>query len=190
MALSPAEMDAAVLANLAQRTGKGLDHWLALLNGAPPLGKPAAAVAWLKAEHGLGHVTAQIIVRKWKERRDRDTESDPVESVLGVPGAAMLQRIFSALAADVPNLSLMPRKSYVGLGTPVQFAVAARPRKSEAILWLALIAQDARLPRLGPAQRLGGSDRFTLLLEVGSDSDIDTALVHLRAAARWNSPPT
>jgi hypothetical protein len=183
MALSPSEMDAAVLANLAQRTGKGLDHWIGLLESAPPFGKPAAAVAWLKAQHGLGHVTAQIIVRKWKEASNRETDADPVVTVLGERGAALLQRIFSALAADVPNLQLMPRKSYVGLGTPVQFAVAARPSKSEAVICFALIAQDARLAPLAPAPRLGGSDRFTLLLEVGSDSDIDTALAHLRAAA-------
>ena len=190
MALSPAEMDAAVLANLAQRTGKGLDHWMGLLDGAPPFAKPAAAVAWLKAEHGLGHVTAQINVRKWKERSHSETESDPIASALGERGAAMLHRIFSALAADVPDLQLLPRKSYVGLGTLVQFAVAARPRKSEAILWLALTAQDSRLLKLAPAPRLGGSDRFTLLLEVGSDSDIKTALAHLRAAAARNSFPT
>ena len=88
MALTPAEMDAAVLANLAARTGKDIDHWIGVLEGAPPFSRPAAAVAWLKVEHGLGHVTAQIIVRKWKDKGRSDPEEDPVAAVLGERGGA------------------------------------------------------------------------------------------------------
>jgi hypothetical protein len=183
MALSPAEMDAAVLANLEARTGKGLDHWTALLDGAPAFAKPAAAVAWLKAEHGLGHVTAQIIVRKWRARDLPDPGGDPVDTALEGAGSAVFRRIATALAADVPNQRIMPRKSYVGLGTPVQFAVAARPKTPGAVLWLALVAQDGSLPPLPPAPRLGGSDRFKLLFEIRSEADERTALAHLRAAA-------
>ena len=183
MALSPAEMDAAVLANLARRTGRDLDHWIGLLDSAPSLDKPAAAVAWLKAEHGLGHVTAQISVRTWKDRGRRAPDEDPVEAVLGEAGAAMLRRILPVRAQDVPDARLMPRKRYVGIGTPVQFAVAARPTRSGAVLWLALTGQDVRLAPLAPAPRLGGSDLIGLLLEIGSEADIETALAHLRAAA-------
>ena len=183
MALSPAEMDAAVLANLAERTGKNFDYWLGLLDSAPPFEKPSFAVAWLKAEHDLGHVTCQIIVRKWKERDRRDPECDPVVAALGEPGAAMLRRIFAILILDVPNARLMPRKTYVGIGIPVQFAVASRPKTSKAVLWLGLTGQDARFAPLAPAPVLGGSDRFKLLMEIGSEADIDTSLIHLRAAA-------
>jgi hypothetical protein len=183
MALTPAEMDAAVLANLAARTGKDIDHWIGVLEGAPPFSRPAAAVAWLKVEHGLGHVTAQIIVRKWKDKGRSDPEEDPVAAVLGERGGALFQRIFSALSTDVPNLQIMPRKSYVGLGTPTQFAVAARPKSSVTLLCLGLVAQDKTLAPLPQAPRLGGSDRFKLLLEISTDADIETALVHLRAAA-------
>ena len=183
MALSPAEMDAAVLANLKAKTGMDLDHWMGLLDSAPTFSKPAAAVAWLKAEHDLGHVTAQIIVRKWRDRGRGEPEGDPVETVLGGPGGAMFRRIATALAADVPNLQIMPRKSYVGLGKAVQFAVATRPRTPGAVLWLGLVAQDGSLAALPTAPRLGGSDRFKLLLEIGTEADIETALTHLRAAA-------
>ena len=183
MALTPAEMDAAVLANLAAKTGRDISHWIGLLESAPPFATPAEAVAWLKVEHGLGHVTAQIIVRKWKHRRRADPEGDPVDTVLGERGGVLFLRIVSALAADVPNLQIMPRKTYVGLGTPTQFAVAARPKSSATLLCLGLVAQDKCLAPLPEAPRLGGSDRFKLLLEIGSDADIETALVHLRSAA-------
>ncbi|QLF70486.1 DUF4287 domain-containing protein [Peteryoungia desertarenae] len=183
MALTPAEMDAAVIANLAARTGKDINRWIGLLENAPPFAKPAAAVAWLKVEHGLGQVTAQIIVRKWKDRGRADPEGDPVVAVLGECAGVLFLEIVSALAADVPNLQIMPRKNYVGLGTPIQFAVAARPRSSATLLCLGLVAQDKDLAPLPEAPRLGGSDRFKLLLDIASEDDIETALAHLRAAA-------
>ncbi|MGP1355444.1 DUF4287 domain-containing protein [Roseicyclus sp.] len=183
MALSPAEMDAAVLANLAGKTGRTPDDWIGLLDGAGPFEKPAAAVTWLKTTHGLGHVTAQIIVRKWRERDTDASEGDPVAAVLGTRGAALLRDLHAVLAADRPEVRLMPRKAYVGLGAPVQFAVAARPRHSGAVLVLALVGQDTSRHPLPPAPRLGGSDRFRLLLEVGQDDDMGGVLAHLRAAA-------
>lgn len=183
MALSPAEMDAAVLRNLEAKTGQGLDLWIGRLDGAGPFDKPTAALAWLKAEHGLGHVTAQIIVRKWRERGLPAPEGDPVEAALGPRGAALLAVIAAELGARLPSLQVMPRKAYVALGAPVQFAVAARPKRGKAALWLALVAQDASLPPLPPAPPLGGSDRFRHLLEVGGEADLPLAVAHLRAAA-------
>jgi hypothetical protein len=183
MALSPAEMDAAILANLEAKTGRDLDHWIGRLDVAGPFEKPAAAVTWLKTTHGLGHVTAQIIVRKWRDRATDAPEGDPVEAVLGTRGAALLRDLHAVLAADLPEVQVMPRKAYVGLGAPVQFAVAARPRRPGAVLVFALVGQDMSRPALPPAPRLGGSDRFRLLLEVGRDDDMAGVLAHLRAAA-------
>jgi hypothetical protein len=183
MALSPAEMDAAVLANLEAKTGKGLDHWIALLDGAGPFAKLAGAVVWLKSTHGLGHVTAQIIVRKWHQRGASAPDGDPLEAVLGASGATLLRELHAALAADLPEVQLMPRKAYVGLGAPVQFAVALGPGRSDAVIRLALVGQDRSRPPLPAAPRLGGSDRFRLLLEVGPEDDMAGVLAHLRAAA-------
>lgn len=183
MPLSPEDMDAAVLRNLADKTGKTLAHWLDLLNAAGPFDKPAAAVAWLKQNEGLGYVTAQILVRTWNGATPRSAGADPIAEVLGAAGAAALAQIIAGLAPVLPDVRLMPRKAYVGLGRPVQFAVAARPKRSGAILWLALVRQDEGLARLPPAPRLGGSDRFGVLLEVEAATSPEVVQAHLRAAA-------
>ncbi|APE36593.1 hypothetical protein BOX37_24685 [Nocardia mangyaensis] len=42
--------------------GRGVDEWLTLLDVAEPTGH-TALVAWLKAEHGLGHGHANALVQ-------------------------------------------------------------------------------------------------------------------------------
>jgi len=78
MALSPTEMDAAVIRNLADKTGRTLKQWQAILEAAGPFAKPAAAATWLKSAHSLGHVTAQIVVGILRRRcRDRRSWCNP-----------------------------------------------------------------------------------------------------------------
>ncbi|MGP1396900.1 MAG: DUF4287 domain-containing protein [Inquilinaceae bacterium] len=154
MALSPAEMDEAVLRNLAEKTGRDLDDWQRLLGSAGPFAKPAAAVNWLKGEHGLGHVTAQIIVRKLKEKGATPPDGDAVGAVLGSAGAGALRRILVDLVAHVPDLQVMPRKAYVGLGTPVQFAVAVRPKSGDTSRGPSIASA---LPCLGKIESAGNA---------------------------------
>ena len=52
--------------------GRGLESWVQALQAAGPFGKPGEAVAWLKAQ-GLGHVTAQVVVRQMRPARAAPT---------------------------------------------------------------------------------------------------------------------
>lgn len=174
MALDPEAMDAAVLRNLAAKTGRGLEEWLAALQATGPFAKPAEAVAWLKAQ-GLGHVTAQVVVR----HSGTSPTGATVETVLGTRGATLFRALEAALAREVPGLKVGVRKGYVTLGTRVQFAVAVPAGKGTGIR-LGLVTQGpgATLP---PAPPMGGSDRFRLLVEVPDEKAFPVALVHLRA---------
>lgn len=183
MALSPDEMDAAVLRNLAERSGLTLTDWITRLEGSGPFAKPAEAVAWLKTQHGLGHVTAQILVRKWKNRNRTTDDDRSIEMILGPDGAVVFDHLVRALRPSIPNLEVMPRKTYVGLGTGRQFAVAVRPKAGAAQLWIGLVAQDGTQAPLPKAPKLGGSDRFIYLLEIEPGSDLAGSLAHLRSAA-------
>jgi hypothetical protein len=62
MAKSAKEMEAAIVANLAAKTGKDLETWVAALKTeAPPTRK--AALSFLKRE-GLGHFQAMIVAKQ------------------------------------------------------------------------------------------------------------------------------
>lgn len=176
MALDPEAMEEAVLRGLEGKTGRGLEAWKAALEAAGPFGRPAAAVAWLKAQ-GLGHVTAQVVERRW---RGASIAGGTVEEVLGPEGAGLLAALVAALG--MPGLRVGVRKGYVTLGVGVQFAVAVRARGGPG-LWLGLVGQ-AEGPALPPAPALGGSGRFRLLLELPDAGGVEGAVAHLRAAAR------
>ena len=177
MALDPEAMEEAVLRGLEAKTGRGLELWKAALDGAGPFAKPALAVAWLKAQ-GMGHVTAQVVERRW---RGASLGGGAVEDVLGAEGAALFMALVARLDPVVPGLRVGVRKGYVTLGVGVQFAVAMRARGGPG-LWLGLVgqAEGAALP---PAPALGGSQRFRLLYVLADAGGIEEAVVHLRAAA-------
>lgn len=170
-------MEEAVLRGLETKTGRGLEQWKAALDGAGPFAKPALAVAWLKAQ-GMGHVTAQVVERRW---RGASIAGGTAEEVLGPEGAALFMALVARLDPVMPGLRVGVRKDYVTLGVGVQFAVAVRARGGPG-LWLGLVGQ-AEGPALPPAPALGGSERFRLLLELSDDRGVDGAVRHLRAAA-------
>ncbi|MBA4350979.1 MAG: hypothetical protein C0427_07005 [Rhodobacter sp.] len=176
MALDPEAMDAAVLRGLAAKTGRGLEDWLVALEVAGPFATPSAAVAWLKSQ-GMGHVTAQVVVRAGRPAVAGNT----LEAVLGTEGAALFNALVERLGEAVPGLRIGLRKGYATLGTQVQFAVAVRAKDGPG-LWLGLTgqAEGAALP---PAPRMGGSGRFRLLLALSDVGGVEGAVVHLRAAA-------
>lgn len=175
MALDPEAMEEAVLRGLEAKTGRGLEAWKAALDGAGPFAKPALAVAWLKAQ-GMGHVTAQVVERRW---RGASIAGGTVEDVLGAEGAALFAALEARFRAAVPGLRVGVRKGYVTLGTSVQFAVAVRAERG---LRMGLVGQ-AEGPPLPPAPALGGSGRFRVLLELSDAGGVDAAIAHLRAAA-------
>ncbi|MCA2985373.1 MAG: DUF4287 domain-containing protein [Gemmatimonas sp.] len=65
MALSPREMQAAIVRNLPERTGRTLEAWVREVRAHGPTladrSLRAARTAWLKQHHGLGHIQAQVI---------------------------------------------------------------------------------------------------------------------------------
>jgi hypothetical protein len=66
MGLSPAEMNAAIIKNLPEKSGKSLDEWLCVLT-ASKLTDKKALKALLKDVHGVGHFQAQTIVMRFVE---------------------------------------------------------------------------------------------------------------------------
>ena len=78
------------IANIERSSGKGLSEWIAIVRASGHQ-KHAQAVAWLKAEHGLGHGNANLIVTKAREAASGGppTEEKSVASQYAGPNAGL-----------------------------------------------------------------------------------------------------
>ena len=60
--MKPEEMEAAMIRNLPEKTGKSLEEWFAVLSGSG-LSEKRDMKKHLKQDHGVGHFQAQTIVK-------------------------------------------------------------------------------------------------------------------------------
>jgi predicted transport protein len=114
------------VANIERATGRSLDGWIALIRGSG-VDKHGQVVAWLKAEHGLGHGNANLLAVKAREAAAGGpvSDNDLVESMFSGKAAAV-----RALYGDVVDMArsfgtdveLAPKKTYVSLRRRKQFA--------------------------------------------------------------------
>ena len=192
MALSPTEMDAAVIRNLADKTGRTLKQWQAILEAAGPFVKPTAAVTWLKSAHSLGHVTAQIVVRTLTANTTPNaTKTDPTDALFGPVGAAdreLYEALVSRLRKALPESTMGVRQGYISFSQRAQFMVVAKTRGKPG-LTIGLSDQDGSCPALSLARGLGGSDRIRFRLQLKDTCGIATVLVHAVTAARIAASP-
>lgn len=186
MPIQPNEMSAAVTRNLPEKTGKTMEQWLALLKAEGPSVRKER-IAWLKSEHGLGHVTASIIVGR-ADTPDDYREPTPEELVAAqyVGPRQALRPIHDRLAEIArtlgPNVVVDPRKSYVALRRPVQFGLIQVSTRDRVDLGLRMPPSTASTERLRPAGSFG-SGEITHRVALTSVDDVDDELVGwLRAA--------
>jgi hypothetical protein len=60
--MKPEEMEAAIIRNLAEKTGRSLEEWFSVLKDAG-LSERRDMKKHLKEDHGVGHFQAQTIVK-------------------------------------------------------------------------------------------------------------------------------
>jgi hypothetical protein len=178
--MSPSEMVAAVLGNLPKKTGKTLEQWIQIVNSSG-LATRKERVEWLKKEHRLGHVTAQMVVA--------EAEGQPMDKVYGDTDA-LYEAMFSGPKAGLRPLSdellklarklgkdvkVSPRKTFVTLSRNRQFAVVKPATRTRIDLGLAL--GDAKATgRLEEVRGRDSDDRITHRIPVSSRAGIDAEL--------------
>ena len=159
MADTPEQAVRKLMAALKEKTGKSFDEWKAIVAGCG-IDKHAAIVAHLKADHGLTHGYANMIVLKARGTdagsADRD---DLVEQVFAGPKAAMrpLYDRVIAIVQGFGDVELSPKKGYVSLRRKKQFALAQPSTKDR--LDLGLILKGA-----APGGRLEASGSFNAMV--------------------------
>ena len=153
MALSPKEMHAAILGNLAGKTGRGADEWLVLLRSEGPSVR-RDRIAWLKGEHGLGNHTAVALVTE--ANGDGWGADDELLNALFAPHDAGIRARFDELERTVrgfgDDVRVVPCKTYVGFRRRRQFAVV-RPGRTGVLE----IGTALNEPGLEPTKGLGSA---------------------------------
>jgi hypothetical protein len=176
LALHPEEMEAAVIRNMAGKTGRTLEQWLAVLTAGPEFARPAEAVGWLKAQ-GLGHVAAQIVVKR--ARGGGPVPPGVYRDVLFPPGTglrALFETAEGALVAAFPGTVVTDCKGYVGFGDPVQYAVLSA-RRGVLVAGLARVAAGLPVPEV--SKGLGGG-RIGWKMQIAGAEDMARMVAHLQ----------
>ncbi|MEM8591030.1 MAG: DUF4287 domain-containing protein, partial [Pseudomonadota bacterium] len=167
-----------IIENLSGKTGHPLSHWLKVLDGVAE--DNATRMAHLKQEHGIGHHTANAIVREmvgdvpW-------AAPDALEASLRGQIAPGHQGLYDALRDHLTALDgvqMVPCRTYTGFKARRQFAVV-KPSKADGLhIGMALpLDADAGLE---PAKSLG-SERITARATAALGAEKILALLELAA---------
>jgi len=190
MATTPDDMMSAVSASLAQRTGKTLAEWVALVraSGIDPLDQNAVR-RWLRTEHGVPQ-NSQWAIADAAARAAGWVRPSTAEYVdRQYTGAkAALRPIYDALAAAAAELgddvTVEGRGGYTPFVRGRQFAAVAAAARDRVDLGLRFTdppADDRLQPSTGPGQA-------THKIALRSVGDVDGQVLHLLRLAYEQNP--
>lgn len=176
MAKSPEEMLATMIANLAEKTGRTLEQWVASARQAE-LAKHGEIVQWLKREHGLGHGYANLVASKVLAPPEPEAGDDLVAAQYAGAKAA-LRPVYDALAAAISgfgaDVELSPKKTYVSLRRGKQFGLLQPSTATRLDVGI-------QLKGTAPTPRLEAAGSFNAMVShrvrVTSAAEVDTELV-------------
>ena len=174
----------AIVRNLGEKTGRTLEEWVDVLRADGPEGPRKDRVAWLKREHGLGHVQGGTVVDAC-DRPEAFAGVAPdlvVDSLLA--GKDVVRPLYEHVRAQIEllgdDVTLEPRQTYTAFSRGRQFALI-HPLSNR--LELGLVVPDAAATTRFREAGSFGSGRATHRVSIVSEADVDGELLFwLRAA--------
>jgi predicted transport protein len=169
-------MEAAMVANMKEKTGKTLPQWMKIAKAAG-LEKHGQIVKQLKSEHGMTHGFANLVAHKVL----REVTAAPAGDDLVVSQYAGkkegLRPIYDALIVAVKKLGkdveVAPKKAYVSLRRSKQFAIVQPSTATRVDLGINLKGEPA-------GGRLEASGSFNAMVShrvrLESKKDVDAAV--------------
>lgn len=159
MARSPEEMEATMVANLQEKTGKSMPQWLKIAKSSK-LARHGEIVKLLKAEHGMTHGYANLIAHKALAAATPPGGGDLIAAQYA-GDKADLRPIYDAVIAAVRNfgkgVEIAPKKAYVSLRRNKQFALIQPSTKTRVDVGI-------NLKGVKPAGRLEASGSFNAMV--------------------------
>lgn len=147
-------MEEAYLKNLAEKTGKPAEEWIALVKGKG-MDKHKEIIDFLKSDHGFTHGYANYVALKARESDAASIamEVDLVDEMF--KGKEKLRPIFDKIMADLkaiaPTLEEAPKKAYMSLRAKKQFAILQPSTASRLDIGINLkgVEPEGRLEKAG-----------------------------------------
>lgn len=175
------EFEKEFMDGLAKETGKDLGKWMKMID-AFGSGKRNEVIAWLKSEHGFGHMNASLLagIHANGGKPVYASTDDLLENQFAK--AAEMRPLYEAFLAFVakhfPNSSVLPKKTYVSILENREFAaVNIKPKELRIGLDLGDRPFDEKIEKAklsGPMPRI--SHMFVLTDEKQLDASIADAL--------------
>jgi hypothetical protein len=171
-------MEASMIANLEEKTGKSLAAWLKIAKGSK-LTKHGELTSFLKSEHGMTHGYANLVAHKHLKS---DAGSAPsgdalIDAQYAGPKAELrpiYQKLVAAIAKFGGDVELAPKNAYVSVRRSKQFALIQPSTKER-------IDVGINLKGVAPVGRLEASGSFNAMVthrvRVSSASEVDAELL-------------
>lgn len=177
MAKTPEEMEATMVANLKQSTGKSIEEWMEIAAGKNRV-KHSDIVEYLKGEHGMTHGYANLVAHRTLKSAASDSAPDDLVSTQYAGTKSGLRPIYDVLVAAIAkfgaDVEFAPKKSYVSVRRAKQFALI-QPSTATRVD-VGIILRDVE-----PAGRLEASGTFNAMVthrvRVSSTKEVDRQLV-------------
>ena len=177
MGKTPEQMAASMIANLAEKTGKGLDQWLAIVSTFGDA-KHGEIVKRLKSEHGMTHGYANLVAHTHRQRESGPPdEADLVAAQYSGPKAHLrpiYDKLVDAVSKFGGDVAVAPKKTYVSLRRSKQFRLIQPSTRTRVDVGINLPGRD-------PTGRLEASGSFNAMVShrvrLGEVADIDGDLI-------------
>jgi hypothetical protein len=173
------EMVATMAANLEEKTGKPMAHWVAVAKACGEE-KHGGILKHLKTEHGLTHGYANLVAQLARaDSPVHESEDGLLKAQYAGPKAGLkpiYEQIIKLAASFGPGLEVAPKKTYVSLRHKKQFALVQPSTKTRLDLGL-------NLKGVEPKGRLEASGSFNSMVshrvQLASIDQVDADV------ARW-----
>jgi hypothetical protein len=176
MPTSPQEMMAAMMKNLAEKTGHDLNHWLKVVKTSGEE-KHMAIIKHLKSEHGLTHGYANFIAFKVREESEPPKSGDDLVTDLFKGPKEAMKPLYDSLVKIVEkfgiDVDVSPRKTYVTIRRSKQFAIFKPSTRDRLDVGL-ILKGVAETSRLKTGKQFSGM--MTHCVAVHSKKEIDSEL--------------
>lgn len=177
------EFEKEFMDGLAVSSGKDLKTWMTVIDGFGSTKRPEV-VAWLKSDHGFGHMQAAMLAAIHANGGKPVYQSTDNLLDAQFAKAADMKPLYESfldfVSANFPNATVLPKKTYVSILENREFAaVNIKPKELRIGLDLGDRAFDEKIEKAkltGPMPRI--SHMFVLTDANQLDAGIIEALKH------------